>query len=93
MDECLKSCSGVVVFAGTGNKYVAGPCGISDGTFGNASKISRSNEISSFDDAEIGVIERSDPGDSGMMGGSMGDCSGIASSGHAHSRSDLLECD
>jgi hypothetical protein len=80
IDERLMSRStGVTVFGGTGNKYDAGPCGISDGTFGNASKMSRSNEISFFD-GEIDEMERRGPGDSGVMGGSIGDCSGIASS-------------
>jgi hypothetical protein len=78
IDERLTSRStGVTVFGGTGNKYDVGPCGISDGTFGNASNMSRSNV---FDDGEIDEIERSGPGDSGVMGGSIGDCSGIESS-------------
>jgi len=40
--------------------------------------MSRSNGVSFFDDAEIGEIERSEPGASGMMGGSVGNPSGIA---------------
>jgi hypothetical protein len=78
IDERLKSCS--TAFGGTGNKYDAGPCGISDGTFGNESKMSRSNGTSFFEDADIGEIERRELGVSEVMGGSMGDCSGIASS-------------
>jgi len=78
----LKSCSiGTAVLGGTGNKYDAGRCGISDGTLGNASKMSRSKAISFLAD---GAIERSEPGASGMMGGSMGDCSGITSSGSSN---------
>ena len=74
----LKSCSTEMGdLGGTGNKYDAGRCGISDGTLGNASKMSRSKAISFLDDGEM---ESSEPGVSGMMGGSMGDCSGITSS-------------
>jgi hypothetical protein len=80
VEERLKSCStGMADLGGTGNKYDGGRCGISDGTLGNASKMSRSKAISFFDD-EMGLMERSEPGASGMMGGSMGDCSGITSS-------------
>jgi hypothetical protein len=73
--ERLKSCS--TDLGGTGNKYDAGRCGISDGTLGNASKMSRSKGVSFLDDGEMASSE---PGASGMMGGSMGDCSGITSS-------------
>jgi hypothetical protein len=70
----------MAAFGGTGNKYDAGRCGISDGTLGNASKMSRSKGVSSLDDGEMEVMDRREPGVSGMMGGSMGDSSGIASS-------------
>ena len=81
VEECLKFCStGGAVFGGTGNKYDAGRCGISDGTLGNASKMSRSKGRSLFGDAEMGAMSRSEPGVSGMMGGSMGDRSIIISS-------------
>lgn len=84
MEECLKFCStGGAVLGGTGNKYDAGRWGISDGTVGNASKMSRSKRRS-FGDIEIGEMVRSEAGDSGMMGGSMGDRSGIASSWNAN---------
>lgn len=74
----LKSCSVEMGdLGGTGNKYDDGRCGISEGTLGNASKMSRSKAISFLDD---GDMARSEPGASGMMGGSMGDCSGITSS-------------
>jgi hypothetical protein len=68
-----------------GNKYDVGRCGISDGTLGNASKMSRSKSF--LDDGEM---ESSEPGASGMMGGSMGDCSGITSS--RCSIADQLSC-
>jgi hypothetical protein len=78
VEERLKSCSTEMGdLGGTGNKYDAGRWGISDGTLGNASKMSRSKVIPFLDDGEI---ESSEPGVSGMMGGSMGDCSGITSS-------------
>ena len=70
----------MAVLGGAGNKYDAGRCGISDGTLGNASKMSRSKGVSFLGDGEMEVMERSEPGVSGMMGGSMGDSSGIASS-------------
>jgi len=81
---------GVPVFGGTGNKYDDDRCGTSDGTLGNASKISRSKGLSFLDDADLGLIERSEPGVSGMIGGSMGDRSGIASSGNVNGKSVLL---
>lgn len=75
----LKSCSTEMGdLGGTGNKYDAGRCGISDGTLGNASKMSRSNVVSFLEEGEM---ESNEPGASGMMGGSIGDCSGITSSG------------
>jgi hypothetical protein len=84
----LKSCStDMDDLDGTGNKYGAGRCGISDGTLGNASKMSRSKAISFLDDGEM---ESSEPGASGMIGGSMGDCSGITSS--SCSVADQLSC-
>jgi hypothetical protein len=91
-DERLKSCS--TVLGGTGNRYDAGPCGMSDGTFGNASKMSRSNGVSFFEDADIGDVERRELGVSEVMGGSMGDCSGMASSGNTQDDgSALAKCD
>jgi hypothetical protein len=69
--------------------YDTGRCGISDGTSGNASKMSWSKLCSFLGDAELGVMARSGPGDSGMMGGSMGDRSGIASSWDANGESTL----
>jgi hypothetical protein len=78
VEERRKSCSTEVGdLGGTGNKYDDGRCGISDGTLGNASKMSRSKGVPFLDDGEM---ESSEPGASGMMGGSMGDCSGITSS-------------
>jgi hypothetical protein len=78
VEERLKSCSTEMGdLGGTGNKYDVGRCGISDGTLGNASKMSRSKAISFLDDGEMASSE---PGASGMMGGSIGDCSGITSS-------------
>jgi hypothetical protein len=78
VEERLKSCSAEMGdLGGTGNKYDDGRCGISDGTLGNASKMSRSKAISFLDDGEMASSE---PGASGMMGGSIGDCSGITSS-------------
>lgn len=64
-----------------GNKYDSGRCGTSDGTSGKASKMLGSNEISVCADPVMGEMERREPGVSGMIGGSIGDCSGIASSG------------
>ena len=91
VEERLNSCSaGIAVLGGTGNKYDAGRCGISDGTLGNASKMSRSNGVSALDDGEMEVMDRSEPGVSGMMGGSMGSRSGIASSWC--SMADQLSC-
>jgi len=72
------------VFGGTGNKYDDDRCGISDGTLGNASKTSRSKGLTFLDDVDLGLIERSEPGVSGIMGGSIGDRSGIASSGSSN---------
>jgi hypothetical protein len=51
--------------------------------------MSRSNGVSFFDDAEIGEIERSEPGASGMMGGSVGNPSGIALSENVNGGSAL----
>lgn len=86
VEERLKSCSVETdVLGGTVNKYDAGRCGISDGTLGNASKMSRSKSF--LDDGEM---ESSEPGASGMIGGSMGDCSGITSS--RCSIADQLSC-
>jgi len=82
VEERLKSCSAEMGdLGGTGNKYDDGGCGISEGTLGKASKMSRSKAISFLDDGEM---ESSEPGASGMMGGSMGDCSGITSSGSSN---------
>jgi hypothetical protein len=92
VEECLKFCStGGAVFGGTGNKYDAGRCGITDGTLGNASKMSRSKGRSSFGVAEMGEMVRSDPGVSGMIGGSMGDRSEIVSSWNVSGESALLK--
>lgn len=86
VEERLKSCSTVMGdLGGTGNKYDDDRCGISDGTLGNASKMSRSKSF--LDDGEMASSE---PGASGMMGGSMGDCSGITSS--RCSIADQLSC-
>jgi hypothetical protein len=46
--------------------------------------MSRSKGVSFFEDDEIGEMVRSGLGDSGMMGGSMGDRSGFASSWNAN---------
>jgi hypothetical protein len=43
--------------------------------------MSRSKGLSILDEGEMEVMERSEPGVSGMMGGSMGVRSGITSSG------------
>ena len=77
---------GLVVVGGTGNKYDSGRCGTSDGTSGKASKIVWSNEISVCADPVMGDMERREPGASGMIGGSIGDRSGIASSGQARNK-------
>lgn len=59
--------------------YDVGRWGTSDGTSGKASKMLRS-KMSTCDDPDIGEMERRDPGVSGMIGGSIGDRSGITSS-------------
>jgi len=53
--------------------------------------MSRSKVRSFIGDAEIGVMARRGPGDSGMMGGSMGDRSGIVSSWDANGGLTLLK--
>jgi hypothetical protein len=68
---------------GMGNKYDSGRCGTSDGTSGKASKMFWSNDCA---DPDMGEMERRDPGVSGMIGGSIGDCSGIASSEYARDK-------
>jgi hypothetical protein len=71
---------------GTGNKYDSGRCGTSAGTSGKASKMLWSNERSVCADPVMGEMERREPGVSGIIGGSIGDCSGMASSGHARNK-------
>lgn len=66
--------------------YDTGRWGTSDGTSGKASKMLRS-KMSVCDEPDTGEMERREPGVSGMIGGSIGDRSGIASSGHARNQS------
>ncbi len=66
--------------------YDVGRWGTSDGTSGKASKMLRS-KMSACDDPDMGEMERRGPGVSGMIGGSIGDRSGITSSGNACNKS------
>ena len=77
---------GLFAVGGTGNKYDSGRCGTSDGTSGKASKMVWSNEMSVCADPVTGEMERREPGVSGMIGGSIGDRSGIASSEHERNK-------
>lgn len=66
---------------GMGNKYDSGRCGTSAGTSGKESKMLWSKSVCV--DPEMGEMERREPGVSGIIGGSIGDRSGMASSGRA----------
>lgn len=64
-----------------GNKYDSGRRGTSAGTSGKASNMFWSKSVCV--DPDMGDMERSEPGVSGIIGGSIGDRSGMPSSGHA----------
>ena len=87
VDERRKSWfPGRLAVGSAGDKYDTGRRGTSDGTAGKASNMLRSNEMSVCDDPLMGEMDRREPGVSGMIGGSIGDCSGIASSEFARNK-------